>query len=242
MAGLRTPGEPPAIRTRFENPLIAGAPFSTQAQTCDGFLRPGACPSRPWPQPGESKLVPTPGHRWHAGSIFGAGPRIPLCREKRAQFKALLMLHRRPGRLTIAAAQVGRVLVDMMGSDGELTPSHATLAAKARVHVDTVRRGLRQLQEAGFVGWVKRLVRTGWRTEQTSSAYTLAVPAPTSLFNAFLRRRCKSTTRVKCVSQAKAPPQQAEAPSAIDVSAARDALETRRRVIEQRLRHRRTPL
>jgi hypothetical protein len=187
--------------------------------------------------------VPTSGHRWHAGSIFGAGPRVVLDREQRARFKALLLLNRRPGRLTIAAAQVGRVLLDMLGQDGRLDPAHATIAAKARIHIDTVRRALFQLQGAGFVTWVKRLVRTGWRTEQTSSAYTLTVPSPTSLFKAFfLKRTCKSTSRAKYVSQAKAPPQQAEAPSAIDVSAARDALETRRRVIEQRLRHRRTPL
>src|SRR4051794_25473605 len=217
------------------NPLIAGAPFSTQAQTCDGFLRPGACPSRPWPQPGESKLVPASGHRWHSGSIFGAGPRIPLCREKRAQFKALLQLHRRPGRLTIASAQVGRVLVDMMGSDGCLDPSHATIAAKACVHVDTVRRALNQLQEAGFVSWVRRLIRTKWRAEQTSSAYTLVVPTPAHLFNAFLKHPAKLASRAKCVSQVKPPEQQEKAPSAIDVTAARDALERRRQVIEGRL-------
>jgi hypothetical protein len=51
MAGLRTPGEPPAIWVG-EISLIAGPPFSTQAQTCDDFLRPGACPSRPWPSQG----------------------------------------------------------------------------------------------------------------------------------------------------------------------------------------------
>src|SRR3954452_15729580 len=129
-----------------DNPLIAGTPISTQAQTCDGFVRPGACPSRTWPQPGESKLVPAPGHRWHTGSIFGAGPRIPLDREQRARFRALIALNRRPGRLTIAAAQVGRVLLDMLGQDGQLNPCHATLAAKARVHVDTVRRALAQLR------------------------------------------------------------------------------------------------
>ena len=95
MAGLRTPGEPPAIWV-CEISLIAGTPLSTQEQSCDGFVRPGACLSRPWPQPGESKLVPTPGHRWHAGSVFGAGPRRPLDREQRARFRALLLLNRRP--------------------------------------------------------------------------------------------------------------------------------------------------
>src|SRR3954453_23748938 len=164
--------------------LIAGTPFLTQAQTCDGFVRPGAWPSRPWPQPGESKLVPAPGHRRHTGSIFGAGPRIPLDREHKARFRALLLLNPRPGRLTIAAAQVGRVLADMLGQDGRLDPSHATIAARACVSVATVIRALAQLRAFGFVTWVRRLVRTAWRAEQTSSAYVLAVPAsfPEALF------------------------------------------------------------
>ena len=214
-----------------DNPLIAGAPFSTQEQSCDGFVRPGACPSRPWPQPGESKLVPTPGHRWHAGSVFGAGPRRPLDREQRARFRALIALNRRPGRLTIAAAQVGRVLVEMLGQDGRLDPCHATIAARAAISVATVIRALAQLRAFGFVTWVRRLVRTAWRAEQTSSAYALALPAPPAPFSKafFLKRSTKTTTRSFCKSQA-------EAPSAIDVAAARDALAARRRVIEQRLK------
>ena len=84
-----------------------------------------------------------------------------LCRQE----PAALLLHRRPGRLTIAAAQVGRVLVDMMGSDRRLDPSHATIAVKARVHIDTVRRALNQLRSAKFVEWTRRLIRTRWRCE-----------------------------------------------------------------------------
>jgi hypothetical protein len=49
---------------------------------------------------------------WHRTSIFGDGPRRCLDREQRAQFKSKLKLQRRPGRLTIAAAEVGRVLVE----------------------------------------------------------------------------------------------------------------------------------
>jgi hypothetical protein len=235
MAGLRTPGEPPAIRVRCDNPLIAGTPFSTQEQSCDGFVRPGACPSRPWPQPGESKLVPAPVHRWHAGSIFGAGPRIPLDREQRARFRALLLLNRRPGRLTLSASIIGRVLLDMLGEDGRLDPSHATIAARACVSVATVLRALAQLRVCGFVTWVRRLARTAWRAEQTSSAYVLALPAtPASYSKAILlRTSTKTTARSFRKSQAKVP-------SAIDVAAARDALERRRRVMEGRLMSGRT--
>jgi hypothetical protein len=117
---------------------------------------------------------------WHRDSTFGDGPRRPLDREQRAQIKAKLLLQRRPGRLTIAAAQVGRVMVDMLGADGRLDPSLTTIADKARVSVATVKRALVQLRECGFVEWTRRLVRDaagGWRTAQTTSAYVLAAPA-----------------------------------------------------------------
>jgi hypothetical protein len=209
-----------------DNPLIAGTPISTQAQTCDGFVCPGACPSRPWPQPGESKLVPAPGHRWHSGSIFGSGPRIPLDREQRARYRALLLLNRRPGRLTLSASVIGRVLLDMLGEDGRLDPSHATIAARARVSIATVVRSLAQLRAFGFVSWVRRLVRTAWRAEQTSSAYVLAVPA--SFPEALSLNRTRLTARAVCKSQENAP-------IASDVAAARAALERRRQVIAERL-------
>ena len=119
-------------------------------------------------------------NRWRNGSIFGLGLRAPLCRESRAQYKAKLLIQRRPGRLTIAAAQVGRVLVDMLGRDGRLDPALETIAAKARVSISTVKRSLAQLRAAGFLTWTRRLIRCaagGWRTEQTSNAYILTVPA-----------------------------------------------------------------
>ncbi len=174
--------------------------------------------------------MPTPGHRWHAGSIFGAGPRIPLDREQRARFRALLLLNRRPGRLTLSASVIGRILLDTLSEDGRLDPSHATIAARARVSIATVIRALAQLRAFGFVSWVRRLVRTAWRAEQTSSAYVLAVPsAPASFPEALFLNRTKLSARAVCKSQA-------EAPSAIDVAAAREARAARRRVIELRLK------
>jgi hypothetical protein len=117
--------------------------------------------------------------KWKPG-IFGTGPCVPMDREARAVFKAKLQLQRRPGRLTIATAAIGRVLVDMLGPDGRLDPSLATIAERARVSVATVKRALAQLRECGFVTWTRRLIRdaaSGWRTEQASSAYVLSVPA-----------------------------------------------------------------
>jgi len=123
--------------------------------------------------------------RWRRHSVFGAGPRVPLDRERRAQFRAMLPLQRRPGRLTIAAAHVGRVLLDTLGPNGPLDPSLATLAAKAALHPATVARALAQLRAFGFLDWTRRLVRdpaSGWRAAQASNAYVLCVPACNAQF------------------------------------------------------------
>ena len=118
--------------------------------------------------------------RFHKNSIFGPGRRVPLDREQRAVFKAKLKLQRRPGRLTIAAAVVGHVLADMLGPDGRLDPTLATLATLARVSLATAKRAVGQLRALGFLAWERRLIRgsaTGWRVAQTSNAYILRVPS-----------------------------------------------------------------
>jgi hypothetical protein len=117
--------------------------------------------------------------KWRSGSIFGPGVRVALDREQKAQLRAKITLQRRPGRLTIAAAHVARTLLSMAGPDGRLDPSHEYLAAKAAVSIATCKRALSQLKAFGFLRWTRRLVRnaaTGWRCEQTSSAYALCVP------------------------------------------------------------------
>lgn len=117
---------------------------------------------------------------WKNSSIFGDAPRVPLDREQRAQFRVKLLLNRRPGRLTIAAAQIGRILVDKLGPEGRLDPSIATLAILACVSQATVKRALTQLKTFGFLDWTRRLIRnsaTGWRCEQDTNAYVLRVPA-----------------------------------------------------------------
>ena len=117
--------------------------------------------------------------RFHKDSIFGPGPRIALDRERRAQFKAKVKLQRRPGRLTIATADIALVLLGLLGADGKLDPTHGTLAVLACVSVATVKRALDQLQAFGFLDWTRRLIRgagTGWRAAQTSNAYVLRVP------------------------------------------------------------------
>lgn len=118
--------------------------------------------------------------KFHRDSIFGIGPRVPLDRERKAQFKAKLKLHRRPGRLTLSAAAVGQVLLDMLGADGRLDPSYETIATLACVCKDTAVEAVKQLKAFGFLDWTRRLIRgreTGGRTQQSSNAYVLRVPA-----------------------------------------------------------------
>lgn len=118
--------------------------------------------------------------KWLKDSVFGDGLRLPMDRERRAVFKAKLDLARRPGRLTLAAREVGRVLLQLLGPDGRLEPSLDTISRLASVHVSTVVRALAQLRALGFLTWVRRLVRDaagGWECRQTSNAYALLMPA-----------------------------------------------------------------
>jgi hypothetical protein len=122
--------------------------------------------------------MPTPHPRpWHRGSLFGDGPRRPLDREQRARFRSLVSAHRRARRLTANAVDVAEALVRRLGSDGQLDPAHATLANDAGCGERTVRRTLAVLRALGLVRWTCRLVRAGWRAEQTSNAYELVPTA-----------------------------------------------------------------
>lgn len=123
--------------------------------------------------------------KFHKDSTFGPGPRVPLSGEQRAVFKAKLKLQRRPGRITGACRYVGEALLAMLGPDGRLNPTIATIAAAAGIAESTVYEALKRLRECGFVKWTRRLVRnaaTGWRAEQTSNAYVLLVPSCDSGF------------------------------------------------------------
>jgi hypothetical protein len=98
---------------------------------------------------------------------------VPLDRNQLARFLFLCRQHRAPGRLSAAALAVAVALVRLLGHDGRLDPSHAFLARKAACHVATVQRALERLRGLGLLSWQRRLVRAGWRVEQTSNAYWL---------------------------------------------------------------------
>ena len=114
--------------------------------------------------------------KWRKDSTFGAGRQVPLDRNARARFIWLVRADRRHGRLSASGEDVAMELVKMLGEDGRLDPSHATLAARIGCHVATVGRSLERLRELGRLTWERRLRRdvgTGWRAEQTSNAYAL---------------------------------------------------------------------
>ena len=122
--------------------------------------------------------MPCPHPRpWRRGSLFVAGPRVPLDREQRAVWRARLELARRAGRIAALHLLVGTALIRRLGQNGRLDPSHQTIAADAGCSPRTVRRALAALANCGLLRWVRRLVRAGWRAEQTSNAYELLTPA-----------------------------------------------------------------
>jgi hypothetical protein len=118
--------------------------------------------------------MPTPHpHPYHAGSLFGDGPRRPLDREQRARFRFLLTAHRRARRLTPHAELIGNALVKRLSTDGQCDPGHDTIAADVGCCARTVRRALDALKALGLVIWQRRIVREGWAVRQVSNAYLL---------------------------------------------------------------------
>ena len=114
--------------------------------------------------------------KWRRASTFGAGRQVPLDRNQRARFIWLVRADRRHGRLSASGEDVAIELVKLLGEDGRLDPSHATLAARVGCHIATVKRSLNRLRELGRLTWECRLRRdagTSWRAEQTSNAYAL---------------------------------------------------------------------
>jgi hypothetical protein len=112
--------------------------------------------------------------RWHRGSLFGDGPRQPLDREKRARFR---FLHRAARRLIADYVTIGEALLRRLGADGQCDPSYATLAADTGSCDRTARRATAAMRDIGLLRWERRLVRRGWRAEQTSNSYELVPSA-----------------------------------------------------------------
>ena len=116
---------------------------------------------------------------WHQGSLFTAGPRRQLGIGERALWLARLHAALAARQLSAAQYLVGRAMERLLGQDGRLDPSQGYLAQLAACSRRTAQRALERLQGLGLVRWVRRLVRAGWRAEQTSNAYELVNRATT---------------------------------------------------------------
>lgn len=137
---------------------------------------------------------------YHRRSVFGDGRRVPLDRERRARYRFLLHAHIHAGRLPDKQGRVGLALLKRLSVDGRCDPSHATLATDANVGISTVQRATDTMRALGLLRWDRRLVRNGWRVEQTSNAYEL-VPAVGSIPPVLPRFSCdihsdRETTKI----------------------------------------------
>jgi len=122
--------------------------------------------------------------KFHRNSTFGPGPRRKLDRNERARFKFLVRAHARAGTLSAKGEWVALALLKRLGEDGQCDPSHQTLADDVGCCERTAERACIRLAELGLLRWAQRLVRAGWRAEQTSNAYelmpTAELPVPAS--------------------------------------------------------------
>lgn len=117
------------------------------------------------------------GRRWRKSSVFGTGARAPLCREKRAVWKARIRLLIQAKKLTHATVRIAEAMLGMLGNDGRLDPSKQHIADVTGTDRSTVTRALDLLRSFRLITWERRITRNGWRVEQTSNAYCLTCEA-----------------------------------------------------------------
>jgi hypothetical protein len=116
-----------------------------------------------------------------SSSRYGDGPRMTMCRERRAVWRARLTMFRRARKITPLHEDIGLAMLRRLGADGRLDPSHETVADDVGCDPRSVRRALAGLKAFGMVLWVNRIVRAGWRVAQTSNAYMLTLGEPASI-------------------------------------------------------------
>jgi hypothetical protein len=116
--------------------------------------------------------------RWHHDSEYGDGPRRPLTREERAQWRGRITWLFHLGQITRACRDIGHAMADFLGADGRLDPSHDAIVRRADTCPRTVRTALAKLRELGALRWVRRLIRTPEGARQTSNGYALHLPEP----------------------------------------------------------------
>jgi len=119
--------------------------------------------------------------------FFSDGTQPPIDRNDRARVMALAHNTRGQGNITRAAVDILRVLLYQFANlkDGRCFPSYEKIADAAKCSQRTVGRCLPDLEAAGFLTWVNRIVRirerveglghiwaTTWRVKRTSNAYS----------------------------------------------------------------------
>jgi DNA-binding transcriptional MocR family regulator len=109
--------------------------------------------------------------KWHRNSEFGPGPRRALSLREHLAIRLRIRELAYTRHLPAKQEWVGIALLKYVGADGQCDPCHQTLAEHVGCTVRTVQRALARLRELGVVRWVRRLIRDGWRTAQTSNAY-----------------------------------------------------------------------
>jgi hypothetical protein len=176
--------------------------------------------------------MPTPHPRpWHRNSVFGDGPRVPLCRERRAVWKARIEIMRRAGRITADHGHVGLALLKRLGTAGRCDPSHQTLATDSGEDVSTVQRALKAFNACGMVTWVRRLRRDGSHVSQDTNAYVLTLgEAPRPVIRCDRQSARETNTIDKSMVYLSVP-----SASSAEIAAAQAVMAQRRRVIQQRL-------
>ena len=136
---------------------------------------------------------------WHGGSVLDAGPRRPLSYGQREQYRRLLDTAARGRSIGAMAERVGRQLVELLGKDGRLDPSYATLARLAGCCEKTARTAVQDLIALGLLRKVTRVVRAGWRLSRHTNAYELLLPAAATVEAA--APAPKSARTVQCQSK-----------------------------------------
>jgi hypothetical protein len=119
---------------------------------------------------------PWTARKWRRNSVYGDGLRVPLTPVEIALFRAKLLLARRPRRLTQTCVRVGEFMARTLGDDGRLEPSVEEIAKACQCARSTAHDCLRRLKAEKFLDWDNRIVRNGWRVDQTTNAYRLRVP------------------------------------------------------------------
>ena len=77
------------------------------------------------------------------------------------------------GRITPKAEWVGEALLTGLSPAASATRGYDTLVVDAGCSARTARRATVSMRDLGLLRWEQRLVRTGWRAEQTSNANEL---------------------------------------------------------------------